>query len=40
MAMCINTNTHFYEEKEVWVLAFGGSPVALLDVVLGDVDTL
>ena len=32
--------THFYEEEEVRVLAFGGSPVTLLDVVLDDVDTL
>jgi hypothetical protein len=28
------------EEEQIWVLAFGGGPVALLDVVVGNVDTL
>jgi hypothetical protein len=32
--------TYFDEQEEIWILAFGGCPVALLDVVLGDIDTL
>jgi len=32
--------THFYEEEEIWILTLGGRPRTLLDVVVGDVDTL
>lgn len=33
-------NSHLHEESEVWVLALGRCAVALLDVVLLDVDAL
>ena len=32
--------THLNQQEEVRILALGGSPLALLDVVLDDVDTL
>lgn len=32
--------THLDEQEQVRVLALGGRPVALLDVVLDDIDTL
>ena len=28
------------EQEEIWILTLGGRAVALLDVVLGNVDTL
>lgn len=33
-------DTHFDEEEEVWILALRGCSVPLLDVVVGNVDTL
>jgi UDP-N-acetylmuramyl pentapeptide phosphotransferase/UDP-N-acetylglucosamine-1-phosphate transferase len=32
--------TYLYEEEQVRILALGGSPVALLDMVTVEVDTL
>lgn len=32
--------THLHKEQEVRILALGGGPDTLLDVVGGDVDTL
>lgn len=36
----MHPNPYLDEQEEVRILAFRGRAVALLDVVLGDVDTL
>jgi hypothetical protein len=35
-----NTKTYLHKQEQVRILTFGGGPVALLDVVFGDIDTL
>lgn len=33
-------NSYFDEEEQVGILALGGGPLPLLDVMLGDINTL